>query len=171
MYEYPVAELVTRAKFQGRVDCAALLGELLSIYLRSARIRGRLTLPDLLVPVPLHSTRLSRRGFNQAEEIARVLARRSRLSMLKRGCHRVIDTREQTTLTGSARRGNIHGAFRVTMDLSGANVAVVDDVLTTGSTAMELAATLRSAGADTVQVWAAARSLRSRRAQAIGRKV
>jgi len=160
VYEHPVDQLVTRAKFQSRVDCATTLGELLGIYLRAAHIRGCLSMPDVLVPVPLHRRRLARRGFNQAEEIARPLARVLRVPVLVRGGCRVVNTVEQTALSGAARRRNIRGAFRVGADLDGVNAAIIDDVLTTGSTVAELAATLRSAGADTIQVWAVARSLR-----------
>lgn len=160
VYEYPVDQLVTRAKFQSRADCARALGELMAICLRAARIRGALRVPDLLVPVPLHRGRLARRGFNQAGEISRPVARSLRLPVLERGCRRVVNTVEQTTLSGAARRKNIRGAFHIGADLSGARVAVVDDVLTTGGTAAELAAALRSSGAEAVEVWAVARSLR-----------
>jgi len=136
------------------------LGELMSIYLRAARIRGCLSMPDLLVPVPLHRRRLAQRGFNQAEGIARSLARTLRVPVLSHGCRRIVNTIEQTALSGAARRKNIRGAFRVAADLGGINAAIVDDVLTTGSTVAELAATLRSSGAATIQVWAVARTMR-----------
>lgn len=136
------------------------LGELMSIYLRAARLRGGLSMPDVLVPVPLHRRRLARRGFNQAEEIARPLARMLQVPVLSHGCRRVVNTVEQTALSGAARRKNICGAFRIAADLGGTDAAIVDDVLTTGSTVAELAATLRSSGAAAVQVWAVARSMR-----------
>jgi ComF family protein len=157
IYEYPVDRLITRAKFQSRAECARALGEMLSVYLRAARIGGGLALPDALLPVPLHRDRQAQRGFNQAAEIARPVSRALHLPVL-RGCTRIVNTIEQTTLTGAARRANIRGAFRVTADLRGARIAIVDDVLTTGSTATELATRLRAAGAASVEVWAVARS-------------
>ncbi|MFQ5634712.1 MAG: ComF family protein [Gammaproteobacteria bacterium] len=160
VYEYPVDQLVTRMKFQSRAECAVALGELLCAYLRPRHRRGSVPLPDVLVPVPLHRRRQARRGFNQAEWIARPLARSLGLPMLTRSCTRTLHTVEQTSLSGAARRRNIRGAFRVSADLGGMTAAVVDDVLTTGSTAAELAATLRAAGAGSVVVWAVARSLR-----------
>jgi ComF family protein len=160
IYEYPVDRLVTRAKFQSRAECARALGELLSVYLRAARIGGSLAVPDVLVPVPLHRDRQARRGFNQAAELARPVARQLRLPVLLRGCARTVNTIEQTALTGAARRANIRGAFRVTADLTDARIAIIDDVLTTGSTVTELAKTLRLAGAASVEVWTAARSAR-----------
>jgi ComF family protein len=160
IYAYPVDRLITRAKFQSRAECAFALGELLGVYLRAAHIGGGLALPDAIVPVPLHRDRLARRGFNQAAEVARPIARAFRVPLLLRGCTRPLNTVEQTTLTGTARRANIRGAFRAQVDMVGASVAIVDDVLTTGSTANELAKTLRIAGAVAVEVWVVARSAR-----------
>jgi ComF family protein len=159
VYEYPVDQLVSGMKFRSRADDALALGELLAVYLRAARLCGALRVPDLLAPVPLHHARLARRGFNQSAEIARPLARMLQASVLTRGCRRVFNTVEQTTLSGAARRANVRGAFRVTHDLRGATVAVVDDVLTTGSTSLEFAAVLRAAGAIAVEIWTVARSL------------
>lgn len=160
IYEYPVDRLVTRAKFQSRAECALALGELLGVRLRAARICGTLTPPDLIVPVPLHRRRLARRGFNQAAEIAAPIARMLGIRVMERGCRRVVDTVEQSTLSGAARRANLRGAFRVDADIGGARAAIVDDVLTTGTTVAELATALLRAGAAVVEVWTAARSHR-----------
>lgn len=158
IYEYPVDQLAMQAKFRSRADYAFGLGELLAVYLRAARLRCDLHMPDALIPVPLHPRRLAARGFNQAEEIAAPLAREFGLAVLTRGCRRVIDTAAQTTLTGAERRKNIRGAFRVTAGVAGARVVIVDDVLTTGTTVAEFASTLTRSGARSVGVWAAARS-------------
>lgn len=163
IYEYPVDRLVTRAKFQSRAECAVALGELLGVRLRAAGIGGRLTPPDLLVPVPLHRRRLARRGFNQAAEIAAPIARMLGVPVMERGCRRVIDTIEQTTLSAAARRANLHGAFRVDQCIGGMRAAIVDDVLTTGTTVAELANALLDSGAAQVEVWTAARAYRSPR--------
>jgi ComF family protein len=157
-YRYPVDTLVTRAKFRSRAECALALGEVLGVYLRSATIRGELVMPDVMMPVPLHRARLIRRGFNQAEEIARPLSKQFGRRLLPRGCRRALNTIEQTTLDGDARRKNIRGAFEVSADVDGMRVAIVDDVVTTGSTVVELARALRGRGAAHVEVWAATRS-------------
>ncbi|MBT8443906.1 MAG: ComF family protein [Gammaproteobacteria bacterium] len=158
VYRYPVDRLVTHAKFRSRPEYARALGELLGLYLRSASIRGSLQRPAFLVPVPLHRRRLIRRGFNQAEEIARPVATQLGVRSLPRGCRRAVNTIEQTSLDGDARRKNIRGAFEVLVDVDGACVAIVDDVVTTGSTVVELARALRAAGAAEVLVWAATRA-------------
>jgi len=157
-YRYPVDRLVTQAKFTPRPECARALGELLGVYLRAMNMRGALVCPELAVPVPLHRRRMVGRGYNQAEEIATPVARRLGLRLLTRGCRRTVNTTEQTSLDGDARRNNIRGAFEISVDVEGARVVIVDDVVTTGSTVVELARALRSAGAAKVQVWAAARA-------------
>ncbi|MGI9342464.1 MAG: ComF family protein [Gammaproteobacteria bacterium] len=169
-YEYPVDRLVTLAKFQVRQDCARALGDLLAEYLRAAKARGELALPDMLTPVPLHRRRLARRGYNQAEEIAMPVAEMLRVPLARRICRRHVDTAAQTSLTGVARRKNVRGAFRIDgaianasiadASIANSSIAIVDDVLTTGSTVGELAAALRAAGAAAVQVWTVARSVR-----------
>lgn len=160
VYEYPVDRLVTQAKFQARAECASVLGESLGIYLRRLRNLGILAAPDWILPVPLHPSRLATRGFNQALEIAQPVSRCLRIPIRVSGCARVRNTVEQTALTGTARRRNLRGAFRVSAGLSGQHIAIVDDVLTTGSTVEALAAALREGGAASVQVWSVARTVR-----------
>lgn len=159
VYEYPVDRLVTQAKFQARTEYAGVLGESLGMHLRRLRNLGALTAPDCIVPVPLHPHRLATRGFNQALEIAYPVSRCLRIPIRTSGCARVRNTVEQTALTGAARRRNLRGAFRVTAGLSGQHVAIVDDVLTTGSTVEALAESLREAGAASVQAWSVARTV------------
>ena len=156
-YEYPVDRLVTGAKFHGQLHFARALGELLA----TALVRGETAAdpPDLLVPVPLHRRRLAERGYNQALEIARPVAASLRLTLSPRLCERVRHTPEQTGLPAVERRRNLHHAFAVRGDCAGARLAVVDDVITTGSTAAALAQALREAGAAQVEVWAVARTL------------
>ncbi len=161
IYEYPVDRLVTRAKFQSRAECALALGELLGLRLRAARISRTLIPPDVIVPVPLHRRRLARRGFNQAAEIAAPIARMLGVPLMERGCRRVVETVEQTTLSGSARRANLRGAFHVDTCRGGLRAAIVDDVLTTGTTVAELTQAFLDAGAAAVEVWVAARSFRA----------
>jgi ComF family protein len=110
------------------------------------------------VPVPLHRSRLRTRGFNQALELARPLARCLRRPLLTRACVRIRATRPQSSLdTAAERRRNVAGAFRVCRPLHGvARLAIVDDVLTTGATVQELARSLRAAGVGQVLVWACA---------------
>lgn len=157
-YEYPVDRMVAGIKYQQRFDMGRALGEMLVRVLRQAGdARSR---PDFLVPVPLHRRRHGRRGYNQAVEIAQPVARAFGIRMAPRLARRVRDTPEQAGLSGRARRSNLRAAFCITCDVSRADIALVDDVVTTGSTASELARTFRAAGAASVQVWTAAAALK-----------
>jgi ComF family protein len=114
---------------------------------------------DAIVPMPLARGRLAERGFNQALEIARVVAARTSIPLLSLACRKVVDTPPQATLPWKERARNVRRAFVCDADLSGKRIAVVDDVLTTGATLNELARVLRRAGAVSVAGWVVARTL------------
>ena len=139
-------------KFRGELALAPLLGELLAESVPADRA-------NLIVPVPLSSERLRSRGFNQAVEIARPLARRSRASIDLHLLERIRDTPAQFDLPWEDRQRNVRGAFAVNRPLLGAHVAVVDDVMTTGATLNEIASTLKAAGAVRVVNWVVARTM------------
>jgi ComF family protein len=117
-------------------------------------------LPQLLVPVPLHARRLRERGYNQAAELARFAARRLGLRCEVTALQRVRATREQSGLGHAARVANTHQAFAARISLAGLRVALIDDVITTGSTAAAAATALRAAGAAGVELWVVARVAR-----------
>jgi len=154
-YRAPADYLIQRLKFSGELAVAPLLADLLA-----GKIAARTTpLPDCLIPVPLHRVRLQERGFNQATELARRLGQRLDLPIEHRRCRRDRYTRPQSLTPTKLRRRNLRGAFSVTGELPvDAHVAIVDDVMTTGHTADELARVLRRAGAARVEVWIVARS-------------
>jgi ComF family protein len=115
--------------------------------------------PEAILPVPLHRARLRERGFNQAVELARPVAKALCLPLALGLCHRTHATPAQSGLGSAAvRRRNVAGAFRVRRDVNGLQrVVLVDDVVTTGATVTELATSLRAAGVTEVVVWACAR--------------
>ena len=157
LYAWPLDQLLQRFKFNGDLAIVRLLGELLADYLAA----GRVLKPDLLIAVPLHNARLRKRGFNQALELARPVARRLRLCVAPHTvCVRSKDTAVQSELDAVQRRRNLHAAFAIHQSLTGAHVAILDDVLTTGATTAALTLTLRQAGAASVQVWCLARAAR-----------
>jgi ComF family protein len=151
-YRFPLDRLVQRFKYAGDLALGRRLAQSL------AQIAAPEPRPDLLVVPPLSPARLRGRGFNQALEIAREVGGRLRLPVAPELLVRRRDTPAQAGLGRRARRENLRGAFACTSALDGARVAIVDDVLTTGATADTIARVLKSAGAESVAVWALARA-------------
>jgi ComF family protein len=155
-YAPPLDRLVQGLKFGRRLDHARLLGGLLADHL-AGQDGPR---PEMLLPVPLHPRRLRQRGFDQALELARPLARRLDLPLVAAGCRRLRDTAAQSGLPAAERRRNVRGAFAVDTPVGGRRVALIDDVVTTGSTVTALARAVVAAGAERVEVWCVARAAR-----------
>ncbi|MFA7495187.1 MAG: ComF family protein [Acidithiobacillus sp.] len=115
--------------------------------------------PHCLIPVPLHRKRLRERGYNQSLLLARHWGKRWHIPVRASLLQRCRDTRHQTGLSAAARRDNLESAFVVHGNLP-AHVAIVDDVMTTGTTATQIAGTLRAAGVQRIDIWVLARALR-----------
>lgn len=147
-YALPLDQLVLQLKFGSRLALAPWFAQLLR---DAALARPALALPDVLCPVPLGPQRLVERGFNQALEIARPLARSLGVRLQPRLAARAVDTQAQSGVAPSERKKNVRGAFLVEPEMldevAGQHIGVVDDVMTSGSTLDELASTLKAAGA------------------------
>jgi ComF family protein len=151
-YAFPADKLIQALKFSHRLGLAE--------FLASAMLDGLRPQGDLLLPLPLSPGRLRERGFNQAVELARPLARALGLPLELDICHRRVETTPQSLLPWKERRKNIRHAFECNTDLSGQSIIVVDDVMTSGATLDEFAATLKRHGAAHVSAWVAARTLK-----------
>lgn len=114
---------------------------------------------DLLMPMPMHSARLKVRGFNQALELARLMSKSTNIPLDYSSCQRVRFTPPQASLPLKERIKNIRGAFSCQQNLHGKNIAIIDDVMTSGASLNELAKTLKEAGAAHVECWVIARTL------------
>ncbi len=156
-YAEPVTRMIHRLKFAGsRVD-ARVVGSLLAKRLCDA-YRGD-SWPSVVIPVPLSRERLLRRGHNQAALLARWVGSEIGIPVDYGGCRRIRHTPPQTGLNRAARLRNLSAAFSVAHhSLHDLRVAVVDDVMTTGSTAVALTHALLTAGAAEVHIWVAART-------------
>lgn len=152
-YAPPVDEMLQRLKFGRELIHARILGALMAEDLA----RRTVCLPQVVIPVPLHHRRLAGRGFNQALELARPIAARLGLPLDPYHCLRVRATGEQSRLGAGARRRNVQDAFRVRGGVV-RDVALVDDVMTTGHTVAAMAQALRRAGARRIVVWVCARA-------------
>lgn len=166
LYIQPLTRLVTTFKFNRRGNAGQALGVLMADAVEQGLRQGSLEKPDCLVPVPLHPWREWWRGFNQSASLAKDIGRQVRLSDIDLPVdagllQRTRRTRPQPGLSLAERRRNLKGAFRV-RGKPPRHVALVDDVMTSGSTVNECARVLKKAGCETVQVWVVARAERSK---------
>ncbi|HEX2540848.1 MAG TPA: ComF family protein [Caldimonas sp.] len=159
-YAAPWDRLVTDLKFHAALDLAPVF----ATALVAAAVSAGAAAPSLLLPVPLAAARLRERGYNQAWELARRVGRRLGIRADAGLLLRLRETSHQLSLPPAERLGNVRGAFAVEpgrrCELAGRSVALIDDVMTTGSTAAEIAAVLKQAGAAHVAVWVVARTAR-----------
>jgi ComF family protein len=156
-YEFPIDHIIGRMKYGQRRVFGRVLGGLLA-----ASVKPLGSFPDVLVPVPLHAARQAERGYNQAADIARWCAVELDLHYKPLLASRAFDTGSLAGLSKAARQLRILGAFRASPDVKGCRIAIVDDVMTTGATARELARELYDTGALSVELWVLARTSNDR---------
>jgi len=144
-----------------------VLGDLLArdfanYYAANLTVSG-IGLPEAIIPVPLHPSRLRQRGFNQARLLAKTVSRKTTVPLLDRLIVRVVDTQPQATLNAVSRHKNLACAFRSKNSKRGwlpQHVAVIDDVVTTTATARGIATHCLTLGIEQVDIWAVARTFR-----------
>ncbi|HEY4374168.1 MAG TPA: phosphoribosyltransferase family protein [Burkholderiales bacterium] len=151
-YAYPLDAAIQAFKYEGRLGLARSFAALIEPAVGAEP-------PDLVVAIPLAPARLAERGYNQAHELARLLARRRNVKLDAQALIRHKQAPPQAELPWKERAKNIRGAYTATRRFDGLHVAVVDDVMTTGSTLNELAKVLKKAGAAKVTNWVLARTL------------
>lgn len=153
LYQAPIRQMVHEFKFAASPRSGHLL---VALFLQSLCGHGRAEWQaDVLVPVPLYPRRARERGFNQADWLARQLGHHLDLPVVK--ATRIMDTPSQRLLGRQGRRDNLIDAFQLGLP-SAARVVIVDDVVTTGSTAHALAKAAFAAGAQHVSIVAFART-------------
>jgi ComF family protein len=151
-YDFPLDKLVQSFKYGHRLALGAYFGRQLAVLAKNVAA-------DLVIPLPLHPLRLRERGFNQALELARPVARALNLPIDSASCSRTRNTPAQANLAWRERSKNIRGAFHCATDFTGKRVILVDDVMTTGASLDECARTLKLHGAVEVTVLVVARAL------------
>ena len=154
-YQGLTRELIMQFKFSQSLHFASSLIQSIAHH-----FPGDSAKPDALLPIPLHHNRLMERGYNQAFEISRLLSRQTNIPVDTRTLFRVRDTEAQAGLTARGREKNILKAFSFHNRNHYRHVAVIDDIVTTGSTANEVTKTLHRAGVETVEIWSLARVCR-----------
>lgn len=157
-YQTPIKELISSLKYKKNYSAAAELALHLSHRVCQYIDLGYIEQPQLLIPVPLHRYRQIKRGFNQAELIALHLGRLLGIPVAN-SCTRVLATPAQSHLNSQQRRHNLDRAFKLTSPIDANNIALIDDVYTTGATMRELSRTIEHSQKITIQYWCIARTL------------
>lgn len=156
-YQQPIIKLIGSLKFGQQLYPGALLGNLLCDEIKRNWYLNK-DLVQVILPMPLHVSRHRKRGYNQAVELARPLAKALDLPLDQYMCERVKNTKAQAKLNKEQRYLNLQTAFAINMKQRYKHVAIVDDVITTGSTVRALSNALRAAGVDQIDVWCVARA-------------
>lgn len=151
-YQGLTRELMMQYKFSRSLHFANSLLQVITHHFSEQS-----TKPEILLPVPLHHNRLMERGYNQALEIGRLISRQLNIPIDTKILRRIRDTQAQAGLTAHGREKNILKAFACHNRNNYRHVAVIDDIVTTGSTANEVTKTLHRAGVETVEIWSLAR--------------
>ena len=154
-YEAPINHCLLKLKFGKQLREVHTLSQLML-----ASILPQLdSVPEAILPVPLHINRLRKRGFNQAVELARPLAKQLRIPLITTAVIRHRATQAQTELDFKQRQENLLRAFSIRYSLPYRHIAICDDVITTGATTSSLASVLLDNGVERVDVWSCARAI------------
>lgn len=156
-YAEPIDRIITAAKFNQQLIYTKLLGQLLAEQVRN-HWYAQQTLPELIIPVPLHPQRLRERGYNQALEIAKTTSKLLSLPISTNNCIRSKPTLPQTSLHIHERADNMKHAFTLKKLVSAKHIAIIDDVVTTGQTVSEISQLFRHAGVSQIDIWCCART-------------
>ena len=151
-YDFPIDRLIQSFKYGHRLALSHYFGAQLAVQAGD-------TEADLIIPLPLHAERLRTRGFNQAMELARPVAKALGIPIDTQTCQRSRATQTQADLPWKERAKNVRHAFHCTADLTGRKILLIDDVMTTGASLDECARTLRLHGASRIELLVVARVL------------
>jgi len=154
-YQPPIDKFITAIKFNQKLNIAQLLGQCLLDYLQP-RLNEK---PQAIIPVPLHVKRLKQRGFNQALEIARPIAKALDIPLRNHIIKRIQPTAPQTLVEANARHKNVKNAFAIDEAPNLKHVAIIDDVVTTANTVSEISRVLKKNGVEKIEIWCCARAL------------
>lgn len=152
--------MIHRFKEHAGFSEARCLGQLLSAAFYQYYLEQSQPMPAFLLPVPLHSSRLRYRGYNQALLLCNAIAARSKIPVLRHACYRHRSQSNQRGLSARARQQNMQGAFyagKQSQLTAARHIAIIDDVVTTTATVNAMSAILRQCGAAQIDIWSLAR--------------
>lgn len=169
-YQAPYTNLIKGFKYSKQLLNGEALGELLALSLTCNFSKEELTKVDYLLPVPLYKKKQRQRGFNQAQLIAQLLAKKLSIPLLNKAVERVKHTSAQEGLSVKKRKRNLNNAFLLnkeeTQKLAGCFIVIIDDVVTTGATINSLSSVLLEAGVKRIDVWCICRTSLTAKKQA-----
>lgn len=151
-YQQELVQLHHDFKFKRKLAAGRLMAELMAEQLTASPR----SMPELLIPVPLHARRLRERGFNQALELSHTLSAQLSVDLDANILVRARHTQAQSSLPKHQRHRNLRNAFRMASSIDCTHVAIVDDVMTTGVTVNEIARVLRRQAVRRIEVWVVA---------------
>lgn len=155
-YQEPISNFIASLKFGEKLPYAKLVSELMfEPLLEYYKNREK---PEIIIPVPLHKKRLRERGFNQALEIVKPLAKKLTIPIDCNFVMRTKNTLAQSSLSEKDRKTNIKNAFNIIQSVNYKHVAIIDDVITTGNTINELCKLLRENGITKIDIWCVAKT-------------
>jgi ComF family protein len=153
LYRFPINAIIPKIKHHHGIHHTSWLANCLLKRL----LQRPQAWPQAIIPVPIHSLRLIGRGFNQSSLIARYLSQHLQIPLLLNNLQKIKRTPSQSTLSARDRKTNLHQAFSYQGPCLN-HVAVVDDVVTTGTTINEVSNALRAAGIQRIDIWVIART-------------
>lgn len=155
LYSEDMAYLIKKLKYQQKIHYANTLS---TLFIQKSHLLKNFQLPQVIIPIPMHTKRLKTRGFNQALELSRIFASHYQLPLNYSSFIRHRYTGLQAEMSGAKRQKNVQHAFSVKKTVTYSHIALVDDVMTTGSTVNEAARILKKSGIKQVDVWVIARA-------------
>ena len=150
-----MAYLIKKLKYQQKIHYANILA---TLFIQKINTLKNFQLPQVIIPIPMHTKRLKSRGFNQALEISRIFASHYQIPLNYSYFIRHRYTDLQAEMSASKRQKNVQHAFLLKKPINYSHIALVDDVMTTGSTVNEAARVLKKSGVKKVDVWTIARA-------------
>lgn len=153
-YQFPINKLLFQYKSQARLALCESFAQALTNQVK----KQQQVLPQVLMPVPLHTSKLKQRGFNQSLELAKMLSKQLHIPIDYHSLQSSHQTTQQKSLNKQQRLANVQTNYALTQPLSVTHIALIDDVITTGATTKTLAYLLREHGATHIQAWSIARS-------------
>lgn len=154
-FDEPIRSLIHQFKYQNGLYLTSFLSHLMLMSWNKMDQK-----PQCLIPIPMHPRKLRERGYNQSILLVKSLAKKTNIPYDTHSCKKIINTAAQASLSGTNRRQNLKKAFKCST-LAFKHVALVDDLLTTGATANELAYILKKKGTERVDIWCCARAIGS----------